>query len=617
MTMITNIELDAREHPIQEVTVFLIDQAQVIRTFDVDLKAGDNKIVIAHLPSNIDSHSVRVSGVGGTARLVDVACTTNTSAGLPQINHVKARLEQEKKNFLSQKAVLLQEDSLLTSYGGTLSSQRMDLEEAARYMQSLGQKLREIKDATSALDDKIDALDVQIREEDRKASQSRSQIAMSIVADEACNLSLRLTYFVSGASWTPQYDLHASTQELNSVTLSYRARVLQQTGEDWKDTALKLSTVRARASTIPRLPRYQLKISPPRGGLFGASAAAQYQLPGQIAVSDGQGQILQQVGQTQTQSGGVFGSWSGVNASASNPPGSQFGSQMASASRGPFNAPAAVNPTSDTQMLEIPAIVNKSAVVTTYSVPGSSHVLSDGSEHIVSIDSFPCQCEHSRVAVPRLGADVFLSCKVKNTHGNHELLGGPLTVFVNDEFVCTTAIKDISPGGSFECSLGIDPLIRLTYRRTSQRAYHQRARMFGDIDRDSLQFIARTTIVNKHDKPINNLIIRDALPIVPSNDANPDPHRPEQMKVVLKRPAGLAEIAQGQTVDIREDKSQFKRTVRWCEVAGGLGGEKDGQYEWVLDLDRGQQVTLEAEWEKWLVPKVMRFLSPKSVYQTA
>ncbi|KAI0076002.1 hypothetical protein K474DRAFT_1675920 [Panus rudis PR-1116 ss-1] len=581
MTVTTHIELDARDHPIREVTVFLTDQAQVTRSFDLDLKAGDNKIVISHLPSLIDSHSVRVSGVGGTARLVDVACTTNTSAAHPQINHVKVRLEQEKKNVVAQKAVLLQEDGLLTTYGGTLSSQRMDLEEVSRDIQSLGQKLRDIKDAISALDDKIGALDVQIREEDRKASQSRSRVAIGIIAKEACNLSLRLIYFVSGTNWTPQYDLHASTQELNSATLSYRARVLQQTGEDWKDTALKLSTVRARASTIPRLPIYQIKISPLRGGSFGTP------VPSQRSIFGSPSQVRGLFGQPAQSGSGTSHFGSGFGAAVSGP----------RAASQPSNEPVPVGSASDAPMQEIPAIINKSTVLTTYSVHGSSSILSDGSEHIVSIDSLQCECEHNRVAVPTLNADVFLSCKVKNLAGNHTLLSGPLTTFVDDEFIGTN-VKDFDAGESFECSLGIDPLIRVTYGRTSQRAYREWIRTFGSSDTYSVNFIARTTIVNKHDEPIQNLIIRDAIHTFPSNDTNPDPHRLEALNVVLKRPAGLADTAQGQSLDVREDRrSELKREVRWCEVDNGRGGEKDGQYEWVLDLDRGQEVTLEAEWE--------------------
>src|SRR6202008_1055164 len=53
--------------------------------------------------------------------------------------------------------------------------------------------------------------------------------------------SLDVEYLVSRTGWQPSYDLRAR-QDLKGVDLTYRARVWQQTGEDWKDVDVALST---------------------------------------------------------------------------------------------------------------------------------------------------------------------------------------------------------------------------------------------------------------------------------------------------------------------------------------------------------------------------------------
>jgi uncharacterized protein (TIGR02231 family) len=52
---------------------------------------------------------------------------------------------------------------------------------------------------------------------------------------------LDIEYRVGNAGWAPQYDLRAASDG-KSVDLSYRAQVWQQSGEDWTDAEIALST---------------------------------------------------------------------------------------------------------------------------------------------------------------------------------------------------------------------------------------------------------------------------------------------------------------------------------------------------------------------------------------
>jgi len=130
------------------------------------------------------------------------------------------------------------------------------------------------------LKEKILQLQRQIAEEIEKTTSKRGtahgRVDVVIVSDFDKALELKLTYsmqqipssfmlllltllsVVSNATWTPTYELHATTENgkpSSSVSLHYRACVTQSTGEDWNDTELTLSTVTSDTVVrqIPRL----------------------------------------------------------------------------------------------------------------------------------------------------------------------------------------------------------------------------------------------------------------------------------------------------------------------------------------------------------------------------
>ena len=72
---------------------------------------------------------------------------------------------------------------------------------------------------------------------------------MDLEARAATEAEVNLTYHVSGASWRSLYDLALDGERLD---VSYLAEVTQQTGEDWPEVALVLSTARkGRARPCP------------------------------------------------------------------------------------------------------------------------------------------------------------------------------------------------------------------------------------------------------------------------------------------------------------------------------------------------------------------------------
>lgn len=128
-------------------------------------------------------------------------------------------------------------------------------------------------------------IDLHETESASKKGTALGQVDIVIVADSDTKVDLRLTYssshnllfqaivtdfryvfsVVSNVKWTPTYELHATTvngKPSSSVSLHYRARVLQSTGEDWNNTTLTLSTI-ASDTVVKRIPElYPVKVRP-------------------------------------------------------------------------------------------------------------------------------------------------------------------------------------------------------------------------------------------------------------------------------------------------------------------------------------------------------------------
>jgi uncharacterized protein (TIGR02231 family) len=244
------------------------------------------------------------------------------------------------------------------------------------------------------------------------------------------------------------------------------------------------------------------------------------------------------------------------------------------------------------------SVVHESPLALTYHVEGASGVPSDGVPHQVSIAVLPFEAKVLHVTVPKVRPVAYLQARVKNT-SDYRLLPGTVHAFVDDSFVSKTSIVgDVAPGDVFSCTLGADPATRIRYARTAKRA--DDAGAAGERSAFSEQWAAtmyrsRTTVTNRHPFALRELVVRDGVPV--SEDE-------KRVSVVLRHPAGLAELEQGEEVEVgakdggREEKEKGKKqTVRWSKLVDGKGGRKEGLFEWVVEVGAGEELTIETEWD--------------------
>ncbi|KAF4613467.1 hypothetical protein D9613_008122 [Agrocybe pediades] len=623
---------------IKSVTVFKFSNAEVVRVFPVPLKKGQNKVQITGLSSSIDTRSLRVSGLGSAARLSDVVCKVDRGALFDDAANADSHssteqlrdLSAKKEALESEKNIREQESELLFKYGQTLSgNSQVSPGEMTAFLDQYFARGKKILESITELKEKIAAIDRLIKFEEYEASirkgSANGQVDVVISAEDDCSVDLKLTYS-NNARWRPVYELHASADNgkpSSSVFLHYRAQIWQETGEDWNNTSLILSTAVSGTmdKSLPALRGRRIE-QKPHGG-YTTQRIGQRQSPEQremMRLAQQQQQQQQQMllrlqHQQQQQSVGAQPlPYQPVGAQQQQmlPPVLQQQSVDAQPSSyqsigaAPGKAPVvSFNSTSlntktqyDENSImdedyegfgiephvwgkENNTFISETPVTVSFSVHDELTIPSDGFKHQVSIAELPFTAKIAYITVPRVDPRVFLQCEVTNT-SDYRLAPGPVRVIVDDSYVSTSWIeKTIGPGDSFECTLGDDPSTRVSYKRSFKTVKSETGAFSGKTT--TTTHTTKISVHNQHRFPITPLTIREAVPLAYG----------QPVSVILRKPERLAEAKDGEVVDLKDSGL----AVGWTKVDNGSGGRKEGKIEWTCSIDSGAQVMVEAEWD--------------------
>ena len=228
--------------------------AQVTRVAKAELKKGKNEIVIANLSPFMNSSSIQVTG-NGNYTIASVSHKYNfleEEQKKNQLTNLKARIDSLENEINIQNAYLTvaveQKNMLLKNQsigGASIGVKTLDLKEAIEFHK---QKMTESELEKVKINSKIAALTIlkdklgkQALSTKSLSTKTTSDIVITINSNETINTDLKISYFVSEAKWLPYYDV--KVKNINTpIDFSYKAKISQSTGEEWKDVLLTLST---------------------------------------------------------------------------------------------------------------------------------------------------------------------------------------------------------------------------------------------------------------------------------------------------------------------------------------------------------------------------------------
>lgn len=274
----------AMDAPVTAVTVYS-DRARVTRTAKLSLQgAQPMRVELPLLPSRVNPSSIRVDvhsarGDDASVQRVEVAYVDASEAKLPTQEVVKlleeldalddqlATLQAEQSAYAAQLRlvgrVLPSASGLAHNQPGQPSPPKLNPSGWGAVFAWTQQQYEKLQGKSRQLSEKQRQLQLQrktIVEKGQKLGGLLRQGGHRVTAVllGSGTASVELSYEVFGARWRPSYDLQLIPDK-NRVELSLAGLVSQESGEDWTDAKLTLSTaVPATATQIPKLLTWKL-----------------------------------------------------------------------------------------------------------------------------------------------------------------------------------------------------------------------------------------------------------------------------------------------------------------------------------------------------------------------
>src|SRR6185312_13924735 len=254
---------------VDAVTVYP-DGASVTRLISLDLPAGENSAVLKDFPLTLDPSSLRVEGEAATKLTIGAIDAKPPRASppvnLPELDKRIEALKDDRANLQGNIDAATARRKFAERFAEASPAGIGDKGEArpiAEWRAAFVAVGEEVASADSAIRDaerkqrEIDREIARLEQDRAQKPPSRMEVRIELTAAAATKATLRVTYAVRNARWAPLYDARLDTGAKDrkpALELVRRAEITQNTGEDWSNVALAVSTVRtARGGSAPDL----------------------------------------------------------------------------------------------------------------------------------------------------------------------------------------------------------------------------------------------------------------------------------------------------------------------------------------------------------------------------
>jgi hypothetical protein len=263
---------------VSEATVF-IKGAQVVRKTTLSLPAGKSIVRFSNLSPYVDTKSVQVK-IDGEVMVLSVNHQLNYNDSVKQSDEIEKyakqisdlnesiKLEQTTKEIINEELTFLRDNKKI---GGT--DKGVDFANLKATSTYYGERISALKMKEIETDNKIKTLSEEKNSIERKIAVAGSikpeptgEVILTVDCKTALRVPAELSYYVNNAGWYPSYDIRAKSIS-EPVELVYKANIMQNTKEEWKNVKLKVSSVNPNLGNVaPKLKTYFLNYytQPPR-----------------------------------------------------------------------------------------------------------------------------------------------------------------------------------------------------------------------------------------------------------------------------------------------------------------------------------------------------------------
>jgi uncharacterized protein (TIGR02231 family) len=493
--------------------------AQLFSTENVVLSSGTTEVIFENVSPYLDANSLQASCKGDAVvmdvrynvkysepeKVVDKSIPESTMKryeremktvrdSLKELEFWQLELNQRSQYLQSERSILtgnrmmqgnLQKDSL-NLFIHALEYLRTRINAMDNEIVKLAREQNKLNAQKNALEQRVNDITMLMsgtKKAVNTAAQPISQIIVTINAEASQSSEISINYFVSQAGWTPSYDLRAS-KESPMIELKHRASVYQQTGVDWKNVSLVLSTGN------PNQNNERPALNPFFVG-FDQSIVLGY--------GESKNYASQKLKQAQ------YG-FDRNNVISNN----NFAIATPSGVATPINEDNQLMKPQERDLNEF-INVNENMLRVEYDITLKYSIESDGKARNVTIQTKSIPTTYTYSVIPKLDPDVFLMARITDWE-DMNLVPGAARVYFDNSFIGTSYINPRNTNDTLQLNFGRDKSIVVNRTKVKDKC---REKMLNDN-----KFSAKTyeiTIRNTKNAPIR-LIVEDQMPVTKEPD---------------------------------------------------------------------------------------------------
>ncbi len=493
--LICAIKLNAQENKfnasseVKKVTVFLTG-AELNHEVKIKLKKGKNIVTFTGLSPRLDERSINLTPGSSEINVLYINSHTNyldVKKDNEKIQNLKdsvevykdklALLKFEQDELETEKSLLFKNQSI----GGQAGVSIAEVEKSADFYRKRSTEINQLIFRNNKIKSKYEKQRAQYKKQlvelDAEVNPPTSDITATFVANKDVETTMTFKYLIPTAGWTPKYDIRTEGSG-KEVTLVYRAILFNNSGLDWKDIKIILSTANPDIGiNIPQLSKWYLGNE-------------------QVAEENNLAQYIQVTP-------GV------VNMIADNVSLQEV--EIVSDEEPLINKRTDKNKLAAKQNQIQFKKIEVDMLSTEYTIEQPYTIYSDSKPYTVDVLEKTVSAYYEYKAVPALDKDVFLQTKLA-LKDLPDLVSGDASVYFGGSYIGKTFIKTIDLDDSLTISLGRDKKIQMI-RKESKQDYHRS--FVGNYEKEVLKY--ETTIKNTRDIPVS-IIVEDQVPVASNSD---------------------------------------------------------------------------------------------------
>lgn len=480
---------------IEAVTVFLRG-AQVSRSAEVNLKKGKNVVYFRGLGEGINPQSIQASAP--QAFLINSV--------IHEVNYLDQQLESPKVKTLQDSLEIikrltegnqleigvLENEKTMINRNQSIASkeQGLSVDELQKMVDFYRARLTEIHEkqlafarSNAKLGLRRSAIANQLNELNARRNRPSNDIRVVVDATDASTAPIFLSYIIEEAGWVPSYNIRAKDTQ-SPITLEYRADVYQNTGVDWENVKLTLSSGNPNTGgTQPVLNPWNLYVQEPIVYSYSKGRS-----------SGDYDSKMSETRSAPTTTDEEMAEEGGYDAAAPEP-----------------SATEIVDYNAATTTLANYTTVQEGATTAEFRIALPQNIRSNGKAEQVTVRTANLPAFYRHFAVPKLDNDAFLTTGLTGWD-TLNLLPGAAQVFFEGTYVTEVSIDPAYTSDTLNLSLGRDKKVII---ERNQLKDFSKVRTIG-LNRERT-FAWEIKVRNTKDAPVN-LTLEDQIPVSQDKD---------------------------------------------------------------------------------------------------